>query len=138
MPHSGTIVGSHLSYIHKKHSEIIILLPCWAVPKSCLHGLINYTIYTKEKCRHLSKLTCKRPLRQVFIRFYRLQIQSVMLIFSTQLCELLASNLLSLLSDSSPPPLPCVIEYTLYNIVYTYSIQCVRGRGRMAFWASDR
>ncbi len=31
----------------------------------------------------------------MFVRVYRLETQSVMLVFSTQLCELLASNLLS-------------------------------------------
>jgi hypothetical protein len=51
-------------------------------------GLINY-IDTKAKCRHLKKLTCKGTLRQVFIRVYRLGIQSDMLVFATQLCELL-------------------------------------------------
>ncbi len=45
--------------------------------------------------RHQSKLssskkfTCKGTLRQMFIGAYRLDIQSVMLVFSTQLCELL-------------------------------------------------
>ncbi len=52
------------------------------------HWLINYKD-TKAKCRHLTKFTCKGTLRQVFIRVYRLEIQSVMLVFSTQLCELL-------------------------------------------------
>jgi hypothetical protein len=52
------------------------------------HGILNY-IETKAKCRHLKKLTCKGILRQVFIRVYRLVIQSDMLVFSTQLCELL-------------------------------------------------
>ncbi len=54
------------------------------------HGLINY-IDTEAKCRHLKKLkklTCKGTLRQVFIRVYRLEIKSVMWVFSTQLCEL--------------------------------------------------
>jgi hypothetical protein len=46
----------------------------------CRHGLINY-IDTKPKCP-----VCKGTSRQVFIR---LEIQSVMLVFSTQLCELL-------------------------------------------------
>ncbi len=50
-----------------------------------MHGLLNY-IDTKAKCRHLKKLTCKEALRQVIINFY---IQSVMLVFSSQLCELL-------------------------------------------------
>jgi hypothetical protein len=50
------------------------------------HGLINF-IETKVKCHHLKILTCKGTLRQVFIRVYRKEIQSVMLVFSTQLCE---------------------------------------------------
>ncbi len=36
-----------------------------------------------------TKFTCKGTLRQVFIRVSGLEIQSVMLVFSTQLCELL-------------------------------------------------
>ncbi len=56
-------------------------------------------IDTKSKCRHMKILTCKKTLRQVFIRVYRLEIQSVMLVFSTQLYP---SNLLS---GSIPPPL---------------------------------
>jgi hypothetical protein len=52
------------------------------------HGLVNYKD-TIAKCRHLKKLTCTETLRQVFIRAYRLEIQSDMLIFSIQLCELL-------------------------------------------------
>jgi hypothetical protein len=56
--------------------------------KPSSHGLINY-LDTKDKCRHLKKLTCKRTLRQVFIRVCRLVIQSITLVFSTQLCELL-------------------------------------------------
>ncbi len=47
------------------------------------HGLINF-IDTKAKCRHLKKFTCKGTLRQVFIRVYRLEIQSVMLDFFDQ------------------------------------------------------
>ncbi len=52
------------------------------------HGLINF-IDTKANCRRLKTLTNKGTLRQVFIRDYRLEIQSVMLVFLTQLCELL-------------------------------------------------
>ncbi len=48
------------------------------------HGLIK-DIDTKAKYRQLNKLTCKRTLRQVFIKVYRLEIQSVMLVFSTPL-----------------------------------------------------
>jgi hypothetical protein len=51
-------------------------------------------------------------LRQVFISVYRLEIQSVMLVFSTQLWELLP------LWFNSPPPPPCVNRYT----VYTYTV----------------
>jgi hypothetical protein len=39
---------------------------------------------------HLKKLTCKGTLRQVFVRVYRLEIQSVMLVFLTQLGEILS------------------------------------------------
>jgi hypothetical protein len=53
-----------------------------------IHGLIN-NIDTKAKCRHLKYLTCKETLRQVFIIVYRLEIKSVMMVFSNQLCELL-------------------------------------------------
>ncbi len=53
------------------------------------NGLINY-IDTKAKCCHLKKFTCKGTSRQVFIRVYRLEIRSVMLVFSTKLCELLS------------------------------------------------
>jgi hypothetical protein len=62
------------------------------------------------------KLTCKGTLRQVFIRVYRLAIQSDMLVFSTQFCELLR-----LLSGSTlSPPLPCV------------KVQYVAGRGPLS------
>ncbi len=65
------------------------------------------------------KLICKRTSRQVFMRVYRLEIQSFMLAFLIQLCELLP--LWPSLLFFSPSPLPCVNKYT----VYTYSIQCV-------------
>ncbi len=44
------------------------------------HGLINSTD-TEAKCRHLKKLTCEETLSEVFIRVYRLEIQSVMFVF---------------------------------------------------------
>jgi hypothetical protein len=71
------------------------------------YGLIKY-IGTKAKCRHLKKLTYKGTLRQVFIRIYRLEIQSVMLVFSTQLCEPLPHLPFSLVQPPPPLPLPCV------------------------------
>jgi hypothetical protein len=70
----------------------------------CFHSLINY-IDTKAKCRHLKELICKGTFRQVFIRVYRLEKQSIMLVFSTQLCELLP--LLPSLWLAIPPSL-CV------------------------------
>jgi hypothetical protein len=51
------------------------------------HGLIN-NIDTKAKCCHLKKLTCKGTLWPMFIRIYRLEIQSVMLVFFTKHCKL--------------------------------------------------
>ncbi len=48
------------------------------------HGLINF-VDPKAKCRHLKKFTCKATLRQVFIRVYRLEIQSSMLVFGPAL-----------------------------------------------------
>ncbi len=44
----------------------------------------------------------------MFIRVYRLEIQSVMLVFSTPFVNLRPSN--NLLTGS-PPPLPCVNKY---------------------------
>ncbi len=41
-----------------------------------------------------------------------------MLVFSTQLCELLPPNLLSGATPPPPQPLPCVNKYT---VVYTYA-----------------
>jgi hypothetical protein len=89
--------------------ETFIFLSCMSgipkitKPESYMHGLINYTD-TKAKCRHLKKITCKGILRQVFIRVYR-EIQSVMLVFLTQLCELLP--LLPSLWLNPPPPSLC-------------------------------
>jgi hypothetical protein len=59
-------------------------------------------------------LTCKGTLRQVFIRVYRLEIQSIMLVFSTQLCELLP--LYPSLWFTSP--LPCVHILQEFNTLY--------------------
>ncbi len=57
----------------------------------------------------------------MFIKVYRLEIQSVMLLFSTQLSELLPLSL-SLWFNSRPPP-PFLV---LISLRYTH-IQCVRG-----------
>jgi hypothetical protein len=67
------------------------------------HGLIYYK-ETKLKCRHLRKLTCKWTLRQVFVKVYRLEMQSVMLVFFSRprFVIVCPSNLFS----DSPPPYP--------------------------------
>jgi hypothetical protein len=83
-------------------------------------------IDTNANCHHLNKFTCKGTLRQVFSKVYRLEIQSVILTFSTQLCELLPLSPSLWLNF----PLPCVNKYT----VYTFTV-C---KGGMGFWASDR
>jgi hypothetical protein len=80
------------------------------------HGLINY-IDSQAKC-HLKKFTCKGTLRQVFIRVYTLNIQSVKFVFSAQLCELLPLSP-CLWFNSPPLPLTCVNKCTC--------IQCVKG-----------
>jgi hypothetical protein len=84
------------------------------------HGLINY-IDNKAKC--------KGTLRQVSISVYRLEIPSFMLVFSSQLCELL-SLCPSLWFNSlpSPSPLPSVIKYT----VCTYAV--CKGGGYGVCW----
>ncbi len=89
------------------------------------HGLINYIpVDTKAKCRYFKKLTCKGTLMKVVITVYRLEIQSVMLIWSTQLCELLPL-FPSLWFNSLPSPFPVGVGI---SILYT-RIQCVRGGG---------
>jgi hypothetical protein len=76
----------------QRHSYTITVLhkmdTCFKSQYTVDHGLINY-IDIKAKCRHLKILTCKKTLRQVFIRVYRLDIQSVLSVFATQLFELL-------------------------------------------------
>jgi hypothetical protein len=69
-------------------------------------------IATKAKCRHLKKLTCKETLRQALIRVYRLEIHSVMLVFLTQLCELLPLEP----SLWSTLPSPCVNKYIYIHV----------------------
>ncbi len=93
MGQSG-IANTHAAYI------IYTAIAVNEVPYSFKHGLINY-VDTEAKCRDLKKLTYKGALRQVFIRVYRL---TVTLVFSTQLCELLPSPLLS--GSTLPPPFP--------------------------------
>ena len=78
------------------------------------------------------------PSLLVFNRAYRLEIQSVMLVFSTGFVNS-APLTFSLVSSPFPtPPFPCVNKYT----VLTYTVQYVRGVGEYGViggkWASDR
>ncbi len=75
------------------------------------------------------KLTSKGTLRQVFIRFYRLEIHAVMLVFRPSFVNCSPSNLLS---GSKQSPLPNVNKFTV--IVCTYT-GC-KGES-MGVWASD-
>ncbi len=77
-----------------------------------LHRLINY-IDTKAKCCHLKTITCKGTLRQGFIKVYKLEIQSVTLVFfRPSFVACCPSNLLS--RSTLPSPFPVLI-----NILYT-------------------
>ncbi len=61
----------------------------WAAQAHAMGMYHGLKIDTKTKCHNFKLLTCKETLRQVFIRVYRLEITSVMFVFSTQICELL-------------------------------------------------
>ncbi len=69
---------------------------------------INYKD-TKTKCRHLNKLTCKRTLRQVFIRVYKLEIHTFWPSFVNYCHSYLLSG-----SPLSPPP-PSMCQCTVFN-----------------------
>jgi hypothetical protein len=64
------------------------------------YELINY-IDTEAKCRHLKILTFIETLRPMCIKVFSLDIQSDVLVFSIQLCELLPLSP-SLWFNSSP------------------------------------
>jgi hypothetical protein len=61
---------------------------------------------TNANCHHLNKFTCKGTLWQVFSKVYRLEVQSVILVFSTQLCELLPLSPSLWFKSPPPPPFP--------------------------------
>ncbi len=84
-------LAPHFSNLFSFFTLLSLLFPFSVSPFSCyffflfLHRLVNY-IDTKVQCCHLKSLTCKGILRQVFIRVYRIEIQSVKLVFSAKLC----------------------------------------------------
>jgi len=100
-----TLRQHHIIYLTKNLAPI-------TSGDSTSHGLI----YTPSKMSSSKKLTCKGTLRPVFIRVYRLEIQSVTLVFSSQLCELLPFSMVQL---SSLPPFRVWI-----NILYTRVTVC--------------
>ncbi len=77
-----------------------------------MHGLNNY-VGTKAKCRHLKKLPVKDFAAGVYQSLYRLEIQSVMLVFRPSFMNCCSSNFLT--------PFPVLISI-LYS-VYTYSVK---------------
>jgi hypothetical protein len=85
---------SAISHVAQNSAELRIVysefrgIPAESVTIGVTYRLIN-NIDTKPKCRHLKKFTCKETLWQIFIRVYKLDISSVMLVLLTQLCELL-------------------------------------------------
>jgi hypothetical protein len=66
--------------------------------------------------QNVKQFTCKGALRQVFIRVYTMEKQSVMFVFSTQLCELLPPS--PSLWFNPPPPL-CEICTVYFIHEYT-------------------
>ncbi len=60
------------------------------------------------------KLTSKGTSRHLFIRVYRLEVHSVLLVFSTQFLNLLPLQP-SLWFNSPPSPRPCVNKYTVWG-----------------------
>ena len=88
-----------------------------------LHGTVvqgRVKVVSAKGC-HLKKFTCKETLRQVFIKVYRLELHfNHMLVFLTQLCELLTLQSSFWFNSSPPHPLPCVNKYKV-------CIQCVKG-----------
>jgi hypothetical protein len=64
---------------------------------NCRHKIGNSRC-KEESRRLLKKLTCTGTLWQMFIRVYKLEIQSVMLVFSTQSTNLFSGSTLPPLS----------------------------------------
>ncbi len=107
-------LSSRLFFLLFIHISSLFLFFLFIYPHFLMHLWVSSVSKTKAKCRQ--KLTCKGTSRQVFIRVYRLEIQSVMLVFSTLFWELLPLE--PSLWFNSPPslPLPCVkVQYTVYG-----------------------
>ncbi len=94
----GRQAQCHKAYSKKETQKCVISK---ALNKQHNYGLINFK--TPKKCRHLKKLACKGTLRQVFIRVYRLEIQSHVGIFDPTLLPISPLTFSLVL-----PPLSCV------------------------------
>jgi hypothetical protein len=70
--------------------------------------------FHQNKMLSSKKFKCKGTLQQAFIRVHRLEMQSVMLVFSTQLCKLLP--LYPSLWFTSPPSQCQSTVYTLKTV----------------------
>ncbi len=75
-----------------------------------IHAECMTNRWPEQSCRHLKKFFCKGTLRQVFIRVYGLETQSVCWYFRPSFVNCCSSPLLSG-STIPPPPLPCVNKY---------------------------
>jgi hypothetical protein len=91
-------------------------------------GTVAWPTFLTSLCvkSPIDELTIKTPNPKCHLywylnRVYRMEIQSVMLVFSTQLCELLP--LLPSLWFKSPPIPPSLCEYVYCAVSYT-RIQC--------------
>ncbi len=123
----------------------------WKISLFCWLSLGNiYTSWTKEpqrqrttffpprhrkkkthrsqcKCRHLKRLTCKGPLRQVFFRVYRLEIANFLRTFShvgiqhSFVIWTLSCCSSPLLSGSTPPP-PFPVWISILYCIYLFSV----------------
>ncbi len=82
-------------------------------------GRWNSVEYSMKKNYKDTKTKCR--LYWCLIEFYRLEIRSVMLVYSTQLCELLQLLPSVWLTFPTPSPFP-KSRYIIYS-------QCVAGRG---------
>ncbi len=108
---------------------------CCGPPAPPVLTLNPWTKYYKD-----TKLETSSLLE--YNRVYRLEIQSVILVFSTGFVKQCPCNLLpGQLFPTTPPPFPCLNKYTVqYSVVnlHTYTVCKRRGEYGVIGGASDR